>query len=50
MSYLIQYTFSFHLTELDDIPVDYDRSNARPYGAVMIAAQAVRSSCVCDMS
>ncbi|KAF7334119.1 hypothetical protein MVEN_02317700 [Mycena venus] len=41
MSFLIHYTFAFHLTELDDIPAEYERSDARPYGAVMIVAQAV---------
>ncbi|KAJ7312722.1 hypothetical protein DFH08DRAFT_1087533 [Mycena albidolilacea] len=41
LSYNILYTFAHHLNELDNIPVKYERSMARPVGALLLAVQAV---------
>ncbi|KAJ6600852.1 hypothetical protein B0H10DRAFT_2441025 [Mycena sp. CBHHK59/15] len=41
LSYLIVYTYSHHLTVLDGIPDEYKRSSDPPYGALLLAAQAV---------
>ncbi|KAF8217306.1 hypothetical protein K438DRAFT_1748385 [Mycena galopus ATCC 62051] len=41
LSYNILYTFAHHLNELATIPANYERSTARPVGALLLAAQAV---------
>ncbi|KAJ7367075.1 hypothetical protein DFH08DRAFT_929746 [Mycena albidolilacea] len=41
LSYNILYTFAHHLNELDTIPAKYERSMARPVGALLLAVQAV---------
>ncbi|KAJ6587717.1 hypothetical protein B0H10DRAFT_1961371 [Mycena sp. CBHHK59/15] len=41
LSYLIVYAYSYHLMMLDSIPTQYKRSEERPYGALLLAVQAV---------
>ncbi|KAJ6600187.1 hypothetical protein B0H10DRAFT_697846 [Mycena sp. CBHHK59/15] len=41
LSYLIVYAYAYHLSILDSIPIRYGRSKARPYGALLLAVQAV---------
>ncbi|KAJ6623230.1 hypothetical protein B0H10DRAFT_2187142 [Mycena sp. CBHHK59/15] len=41
LSYLVVYAYAYHLSILESIPIIYGRSTARPYGALLIAVQAV---------
>ncbi|KAF7292183.1 hypothetical protein MIND_01245800 [Mycena indigotica] len=40
-SFLIKYTFTFHLMFLDTIPHEYRQSSKPPYGALLLSIQAV---------
>ncbi|KAJ7772953.1 hypothetical protein DFH07DRAFT_802022 [Mycena maculata] len=43
-SYPIAFAYTHHMAALDSIPAQYDRLEARPCGAILLAMQAVRRS------
>ncbi|KAJ6551984.1 hypothetical protein B0H10DRAFT_2242312 [Mycena sp. CBHHK59/15] len=45
LSYLIVYVYAYHLSILESIPPEYECSKDRPYGALLLAVQAVE----CDL-